>query len=529
MARGKGKVIQMPAPVRPMGRQWSAAKSSGLTADWPIYQRPVDQDIRAGLESIRARARELCQNSDHARGFLRIVRNNLVGAPGFILQSRAATPRGKPDQKLRTAIESHWQDWERRGVCEVSGKFSWRQLQRHVAETVARDGEAFVRMMYGWGGEKDPHQFAVQIIDPEAVDIQLNDDRRRIRMGVEYDDFRKPVAYWLRGEPPIQGGSYRTGELYRVPALEMLHIYLPEWAWQSRGIPWLATPAGRLHMIQGTEDAEVTASRASAAKFAAYHAHEWAPPPEPAKAGLVDSLGNPISTDPGAFSQDVAPGTMEVVPYGYELTMLDPQHPNAAMPDFLKWGLRSVATGMGVSYNTLGNDAEGVNYTSLRFFLGVERDNWMELQDWLCDELCEPIRRAWTEAQLLAGRIVTRPNGAAEAHRVRWQGRRWEGPDPAKQASADETELRIGTTTLTEICARKGRDFDDLVAERMGEISAIADAAKAAGLTLDQVALFLSGLPKPPTAEPAKAKPKAATSDDDEPPEGDDETEETET
>jgi hypothetical protein len=40
----------------------------------------------------------------------------------------------------------------------------------------------------------------------------------------------------------------------------------------------------------------------------------------------------------------------------------------------------------------------------------------------------------------------------------------------------------------------------------MGEISAIADAAKAAGLTLEQAALFLGGLPKPPTAEPAKAR-----------------------
>jgi len=194
------------------------------------------------------------------------------------------------------------------------------------------------------------------------------------------------------------------------------------------------------------------------------------------------------------------------VPYGYELTMLDPQHPNAAMPDFLKWGLRSVATGMGVSYNTLGNDAEGVNYTSLRFFLGVERDNWMELQDWFESEFCEPIRQAWTDEQLFEGRLPIRPNGEAEAHRVHWQARRWEGPDPAKQANADQTELAIGTTTLTEICTRKGRDFDDLLAERMGEIAAINTAAVAAGLTLEQVALFLGGLPKPVQAE-AKPKP----------------------
>jgi lambda family phage portal protein len=514
MARGKGKVIQMPAQARPMGRQWAAAKLTGLTSDWPIYQRPVDQDIRQGLAAIRARSRELCQTSDHARGVLRIVRNNLVGAPGFVLQSRAATPRGKPDQRLRKAIEDQWRAWGKRGVCEVTGRFSWRELQRHVAETAAQDGEAFVRMLLGWDND---FGLALQVIDPEAVDILYNDDSKRIRMGVELDEWRRPVAYYLLGEPPINGGGYRYGtERYRVPAAEMMHIYRQEHAWQTRGVPWLATPAGRLHMIQGTEDAEVTASRASAAKFAAYEAHEWAPPPEPTNAGLVDAAGNPISMDPGAFAQDIAPGTMEVVPYGYSLNMLDPQHPNAAMPDFLKWGLRSVATGMGVSYNTLGNDAEGVNYTSLRFFLGVERDNWMELQDWFESEFCEPIRQAWTDEQLFEGRLPVRPNGEAEAHRVHWQARRWEGPDPAKQANADQTELAIGTTSLTEICTRKGRDFDDLLAERMGEIAAINTAAVAAGLTLEQVALFLGGLPKPVQAE-AKPKPEADPNDDDQP------------
>jgi capsid protein len=136
MAKIKAKVLPMPA--RPMGRQWAAAKLTGLTSDWPIYQRPVDQDIRQGLAAIRARSRELCQNSDHARGFLRIVRNNLVGAPGFVLQSRAATPRGKPDQRLRKAIEDQWRAWGKRGVCEVTGRFGWRELQRHVAETDCR-------------------------------------------------------------------------------------------------------------------------------------------------------------------------------------------------------------------------------------------------------------------------------------------------------------------------------------------------------------------------------------------------------
>jgi len=478
----------------PQKRQWQAAKFSPLNSDWTLYNRPADVDIRHGLSTIRARTRDLAQNSDHARGFLRIVRNNIVGAPGFVLQSRAVRANGKPDDQMRQQVEAEWFAWGRRGNCEVSGKFSWRQLQRHVVETVARDGEAFIRVVRPypnrWG-------MALQVIDPEAVDIQYNGEYqcREIRMGVELDDDRRPAAYWVRGEPTVGQSSYQFGERYRVPASEMIHVYLPEFCWQTRGVPWMATAAQRLHMITGTEDAEVTASRASAAKFAAYEAQEWAPQPDtPASSGIVDADGNPISSDPGSFAQDLSPGTMEVVPYGYRLEMLDPQHPNSAMPDFLKWGLRSVSTGLGVSYNTLGNDAEGVNYTSLRFFLGVERDHWMEAQDWFESELPDPVYALWAETQIMLGTVQPRPNRADQINNVRWQPRRWDGPDPAKQAAADKQELEIGSTTLTQIYARKGIDLDDAIAQRVSELSKIKQAAESAGMTLDEVLPHLAGL-----------------------------------
>lgn len=483
-------------------RQWSAAMVDGLTADWNTYTRPADLDIRHGLGTIRARARELAQNSDHAKGFLRIVRNNIVGPSGFVLQSRAARANGKPDHSMRVQLESEWKAWGKRGACEISGKFGWRTIQRHVIETVARDGEAFIRVLRPftnrWG-------MSLQVIDPEVVDIQYNGEYqgRQVRMGVEIDDDRKPVAYHLYGEPPINQSSYRTGgDRYRIPADEMMHIFLPEFCWQTRGVPWLAVGAGRLHMITGTENAEVTASRASAAKFAAYEADEWAPDPEPKPAGLVDENGEPLLQDPGSFAQDIAPGMMEVVPRGYHLKMIDPQHPNAEMPSFLKWGLRSIATGMGVSYNTLGNDAEGVNYTSLRFFLGVERDNWREMQDWFEEEFPEPTRQMWTSSQVSLGNLVARPDRESEWENIYWQPRRWDGPDPVKQAVADEKDLQIGSTTLTEILARKGRDFDDVVAERISELQRMKIAAEAAGLTLSEVIPFLSGVTNIQTEPP---------------------------
>lgn len=490
MSPKPANVVHLPTAA---GRQWKSAKVNNLTADWNTYTRPIDQDIRHGLSTIRARARDLAQNSDHAKGFLRIVRNNVVGAPGFVLQSRAALANGEPDTRVRTDVEREWKEWGKRGNCEITGKFTWAGLQRHVIETVARDGESFIRILRPyqnrWG-------MTLQVIDPETVDIQFNGEHggNEVRMGVELDVDRRPVAYHLLAEPSINQSSYRaTSGRFRVPAEEMLHVYLPEFSWQTRGVPWMAVSAQRLHMITGTEDAEVTATRASAAKFAIYEAEEWAPAPEKNKEGLVDSNGNPLTTDPGQFAQDVAPGLMEVAPYGYKLNMVDPAHPNAAMPDFLKWGLRSVATGMGVSYNTIGNDAEGVNYTSLRFFLGVERDNWMEVQDWFESEFPEPVRSIWTADQIRYGNLNGRRGRDSELDNVYWQPRRWEGPDPAKQSTADRKDLEIGATTLTDILARKGRDFDDVLAQRISELKRAKDAAESVGMTLQDVMPYLAG------------------------------------
>ena len=478
-------------------RQWDAGRYSPNEPGWNLSTAPIDADIRFGLGLMRARARHLAQNSDHARGFLRIVRNNVVGAPGYVLQSRATKQSGQPDQLLRDAIESEWREWGKRGTCEVSGKYTWKTLQRHVIETVARDGEAFVRLVFG---ADNRFGFALQIIDPEQIDVTHTGEYqgREIRMGVEIDEWRKPVAYWTREEPSLNRASYSMGARVRIPADEMLHVYLPEFTAQTRGTPWLSVAMERLHQMRGIEDAELQASRASAAKFAAYEANpEFAPPPEPVQdqtGAIVGADGQPITSDPGQFAQDLAPGSMEVVPWGYSIKMLDPQHPNAAIGDLLKWSARSVSTGMGVSYNTLGNDAEGVNYTSLRFFLGVEHDNWMEMQDWFEGELPEPVFNSWLDSSIALG-ILPPPRSSkyGDPRRVhKWQPRRWEGPDPAKQAKADRDELENGTTTHTAILARKGLDLDDVLAERVGELKRIKAAAESVGLTIEQFLPYLS-------------------------------------
>jgi ABC-type transporter Mla MlaB component len=82
----KTKAKILPMPARPMGRQWAAANLTGLTSEWPIYQRPVDQYIRQVLAAIRAHASDRSEVVVQCRRLLRID----FGAAGELLNEIVA-------------------------------------------------------------------------------------------------------------------------------------------------------------------------------------------------------------------------------------------------------------------------------------------------------------------------------------------------------------------------------------------------------------------------------------------------------
>ena len=457
--------------IKPAFRQWQTAETSRFLENWPTSGRMPDIDIRYGLRTIRARARLDAQNVDHVRGFLNMVVANVVGRTGVVLQSKARMGNGKADKRLQTVIEEHWNNWGKLGVCDVTGQFSWAMLQRQAIRSAARDGEAIYRIAYGFD---NPYAFALQEIDPECLDINFNQSRERnrpeIRMGVEFDQWRRPVAYWLTDEPGINsGGVQNVSTRERVPAKEIIHLFLPEWTWQSRGVPWAATSLSRLHVLSSYEDAEVAAASVSARKLGFYKTSPEAPP---------EYLEQ--NAEPKAF--DLGVGEFEQLPPYTEFQGWDPQHPSTAYGDFVKACLRSVATGLGISYNTLANDLEGVNYSSLRQGALQERDLWMTMQDWFVESFCQRVFDKWIEQSLVNGILDEFPGRKiAEARRVTWQPRRWQWVDPLKEMEANTAAVALRTKSISGIIREQGQDPDQV----WEELASDMDTLNKLGLTVN--------------------------------------------
>ena len=163
----------------------------------------------------------------------------MVGPYGVNVQAKARNADGSLDAPGNKMVENAWKAWGQRGNCTVDGRLSWIDAQRLFVETPARDGEVIIRFVNGFNNVE---HFSFEFVEAYIFDEELNtkaNNGNRIRMGVEVDDFGKSVAYHLLAEHPgdrefVNGYSRKH---IRVPADQMLHVFLPERAHQTRGVP----------------------------------------------------------------------------------------------------------------------------------------------------------------------------------------------------------------------------------------------------------------------------------------------------
>jgi len=213
---GQPKTEERPAPaidlaqiIQAPSRSYDIARVDRLTSSFLAPISTGDAELRNALAVARARSRELERNNDYAKKYLGMCEINVVGRSGFTLKNLAKDPNGKLDKTANDQIEWEWWRWGRKGNCTVDGKLSFLGVQKLFIRTVARDGEFLARKIRGY---KNPWRFALQILEADVLDETYNQEagngRNKVRLGVEYDEWDRPVAYHLRRKHP--GDAYMT-------------------------------------------------------------------------------------------------------------------------------------------------------------------------------------------------------------------------------------------------------------------------------------------------------------------------------
>lgn len=445
-------------------RQFEAARVDRLTASWRGTDATIDQELRSDLRNLRRRSRQLSRDNEYLKRFLKMCSANIIGQ-GMTLQSRPVDygPNGPVvDGLAAQIIERHWYTWCKAANCDVTGRSGFWLQMRMAAEICARDGEVLMRIRYPKGSNK--YGIALEHIDIERLDWQMNVERQgntnAIKMGVEVDQYGKPVAYHILDSAPSNGTP--AGKTERVLADDIIHAWLPTDAGQSRGYPWAHAAMRRLNDLQGYREAAVIAARIGASKMGFYTTEQ----PDI----LTDGSDGEVpftSAEPGEFG---------VLPPGTNFQTYDPTYPHDQFPEFVKATLRGISSALGVSYNTLANDLEGVNYSSIRAGVLEEREQWMMLQDWWIEQVVDRIFAAWLNMALLnqvltySGSGLSLPFGKYEKFlEHEFMGRRWSWVDPLKDVQANLMAIEAGLTTVTDVAAKNGVDIEDVLATKQRE------------------------------------------------------------
>lgn len=464
-------------------RSFAAAKNDASVYSWVTGSTTVNQDLFQALRQIRARARDLAENQDYAKAFLRRVKDNVVGPTGVALQVKALQPDQQIDKLDSASLEMHFAAWAKLGNCEVTGRLSWRDLQNLAMELVARDGECLVRQLRG--KKFGPYGYQLQFLEIGSLDEEFNNDMangNKVRMSVELDQWRKPVAYWLRTDNPLDlyGYSYSQKRI-RVPADEILHLYLVHDVDQIRGIPWMHTGMLRLHQLGDFEEYAVIAAKCGAGKMGFFTSDEDDDAEEvqsriaERNIATQDGAGE-VDTEPHEYYQEAAGNHFDALPRGVGFETYDPTYPHEFYDKFMKTCLRGIAAGLGVNYNAIAQDWESVNFSSARAALGEERDIWRGLQTWLVERLHDAVYPAWLEQALLSGKLAPMPVYKFDKfNAASWRPRRWQSIKPYEDAQTATEEINLGIASRTRKIIERDDDPEEIWAELESEAARLKD------------------------------------------------------
>lgn len=471
-------------------RQYAAAKNTRLNSDWVVYDTSADTELHTSHAKLRQLSRAMVRDNPYARRARDIVVQNVIGS-GIGLQGNVQSARGKLNDRANDGIEAAWARWARADSCHMGGHLCFADIERMALAEIFEAGEVLIRKHpQAKGRSRVP--FALEVIESE----RLADDHlaisalpgNRVKLGVEVDQFDRPVAYWIRdGHPNEYRQDLRAAQtVTRVPADQIIHLYIAHRWPQVRGVPWLHAVINRLQALNGYTDAEIVRLRSVACVMG------FITSPEPP---------TPDETTGGQGMRYFEPGTIDHLAPGETFEGFSPANSTQIEP-IIRVMIREIAAGAGVSYEAISRDYSQSNYSSSKLSIGDDRDSWRYLQRWFIASFREAIHEEWLDMAMLAGAVEGISLAEYSANKTRFQAvrfkpRGWSSIDPSREIPAYREAVLAGFMTTADVVALIGDGAD------------IEDVLKARRQELDLMAQF--GIAPDVGAKPATQDPQNAT------------------
>ena len=423
------------------------AAGAGRRWDQPRSLDSLNTAILAGATPAARRAGWYARNNPWVASAVDSLVGNVVGA-GIKPQST------HPDRAVRERLQALWLRWTDHAAPD--GLADFYGLQAMAVRAMVESGESFARLRVT--SDTDSFPLHIELLDPEQVPTDLHRDigrGTRIRAGIEFDSAGRRIAYRvLFARPGDPLGSFRIDPI-RVPAVDCIHLFKPVAAGQLRGITWLAPVLLRLHELDQFEDATLVKAKV-AALFTGFITD-----PD----GTVGGLSGDNRS--GVLTVGMEPGSLIPLPPGADIRFSNPTEHDAYAP-FVKNHLRAVAAGLGLPYELVSGDLEGVTYSSIRAGLVEFRRRVEQLQhNVVVHMFCRPIWERFVRIAVLSGDLPARDFDADPAAYLgcSWLPPKFDYVDPMKDVQAEILAIDAGLKSRSQAISERGYDAEQVDAE----------------------------------------------------------------
>ena len=414
----------------------------------------INVETKYEFKQLVLRVRDLSKNNEVMRSHLNNLEKSIIGKQGFRLQSLVKAPAGELDAAVNDELELAWYDFGKRsnGYISKCGGLGDRDLDALILRTFIIDGEVFIRIIKD---AKNPYGISFKILDSLCIDFDKNRPQSNyenaIVAGIEIDKDNRPVNYYYKeGDTD----NYSVGFTEVIPANEIIHIFKKEFVGQVRGFSEICASIDSLKQLDDYAVAELFAAKIAACQNVFY---------ERTGSTAGDWMDQEEGDDKGEFLSAMSPGESSIVPKGYTVKSISPNHPNTNFSGFVKAIVRRIASSVGVSYNRLAHDYEAVNYSSLREASIDEGKTYANIQQFFVDNWKTFEYELFLKSYIMNGDTQLKPSKLKDYLNYNFICRKDGLFDPAKEIIAIERRLKLGLSNPIIELESLGLDPEEVV------------------------------------------------------------------
>lgn len=456
-------------PARASTTAYEAGAQTRRTVGWQVPETTANSALQWNLTTIRNRARNAARNDGHARSVIDTLVTNIVGT-GIKPLSQIG------DDAVRQEVQALWERWT--DESDADGLLDFYGQQTQAVRTWKDAGECFVRLRPRRTEDRLSVPLQIQLLEPEQCPLHYSGtapNGNSVRMGIEFDAIGRRRAYWFHPSRAGATEDFDRGQLRRVPAESVVHLYDPERPGQLRGLPGLTPALVDLVELNKTKDAVVLRTQLQNL-FAGFVTR---PASSPDDADIDPLTGRRLGGDDDRPMVQLEPGTFQELGPGETLEWSKPPDMQTGYVDFMRQQLYAVAAATGVPYEEITGDMKNVNDRTVRVILQAFRRRVMRMQHQIVGfQLCRAVWWAWLDRAWLAGALplpIDYIENPAPWRAVRWMPQGWPYINPVQDLEAAKGSVRAGFKSRSAVVSEQGDDAE-VIDQEQAKDNARADA-----------------------------------------------------